>query len=369
MAPMGLSPSEQLRIDDKQRIRDDYSYVTSYVSDLRSKVNDAIVADVLSSDASADGSVQPSSIVTMWNEKSQSFHLFQIVGVEEEDLELGMLSFNSPLGSRIMGQKEGSWVDCRNATRVSGSDKSWWCIVKVEYVTPTEAHQQLLNEDADLSPADQMKMADWLLKAEQRYFNMLVERRNQYLADLVLIRERAIKAGLKTQLLAESFLAYFENLSFDERRELIESIRSEKDFALYYEQAYLDVFSSRFGREIDTLMTAPDPVKISSLVKRMDASTENELFENDSLFARLQRENTIAESEQDVAARRKALSRFSTDDDEAGGDYDAEDVEEEFVDRDDDDSDMKLLDAEDLFDSQSDAAHEARTTPKWSRSR
>ncbi|HMP67420.1 MAG TPA: transcription elongation factor GreA [Candidatus Paceibacterota bacterium] len=81
--------------------RDEQGEVESRIEELSNLLKHAEIIHHKKSDT-----VQVGSIVTLQKEKDADHVKYQIVGSEETDLSAGKISYNSPLGSSMLGKKK-----------------------------------------------------------------------------------------------------------------------------------------------------------------------------------------------------------------------------------------------------------------------
>ncbi len=80
--------------------------------DKRLRALDKIIdhAKVVSTDAPADGSIRFGATVTLEDSKTKRRRTYTLVGVEEIDPLQGKISVNSPVGTALLGKKQGEQV-------------------------------------------------------------------------------------------------------------------------------------------------------------------------------------------------------------------------------------------------------------------
>ncbi|HTI85139.1 MAG TPA: transcription elongation factor GreA [Alphaproteobacteria bacterium] len=88
--------------------REKQSFIEGRLAEIEDKLSRAEVIDV--SKLSGD-TVRFGAIVTMVDEDTDQESTYQIVGVDEADLEKGLISVSSPLARALIGKSEGENVE------------------------------------------------------------------------------------------------------------------------------------------------------------------------------------------------------------------------------------------------------------------
>ncbi|KAF0852989.1 putative mitochondrial protein [Andalucia godoyi] len=284
----------------ERKTRDEFQYVYSHLKQLRQKINDMEVQDVVYSDPAAqNGSVWISAIVTLYNESTRRLVEYQIVSPEEEDYELGMISYNNTLALQIMQKQPGIWIDLTDDLSVPEHDRAWMYLVAVDYVKPTSAHLKRLDEMASVS-TEQVERIERLMQiGAERHLDILFQNRRAYLADMEKMRNFAIAQDMQALASLEEFTLAFESLKPEERKEFLEGLGKRAAFEKY--EQVNPVFSLRFGRRIDEMAAIDpekrDPAEVRQLVDEVENLFETLVMENDVLFYRLMRDSNSLNDE------------------------------------------------------------------------
>jgi transcription elongation factor GreA len=85
--------------------REQQSFIEGRIKDIESKLANAHVIDVTR--LSANGRVVFGATVQVLELETEVEHTFQIVGEDEADLKLGMISIGSPIARCLIGKTEG----------------------------------------------------------------------------------------------------------------------------------------------------------------------------------------------------------------------------------------------------------------------
>ncbi len=107
--------------------KDRQGFIEGRINELESKLSSAQVIDP--SELQADGRVVFGATVELADEDSGESVTYQIVGDDEADLKLGMVSVSSPIARALIGKEEG---DVARVTAPAGIRN--YEIVKVRYV-------------------------------------------------------------------------------------------------------------------------------------------------------------------------------------------------------------------------------------------
>ncbi len=107
--------------------REQQSFVEGRVKEIESKLSHAHIVDVSTLDAS--GKVVFGCTVELFDEDSEETVVYQIVGEDEADIKVGMISINSPIARGLITKREGDAV----TVIVPGGERNFE-IVEVRYV-------------------------------------------------------------------------------------------------------------------------------------------------------------------------------------------------------------------------------------------
>jgi transcription elongation factor GreA len=107
--------------------KDKQGFIEGRIAELEGKLAAAQVIDPSSLDA--DGKVVFGATVDLEDEDSGAKATYQIVGDDEADLKLGLISISSPIARALIGKEAGDVAE----VQAPGGLKNWE-IVKVRYV-------------------------------------------------------------------------------------------------------------------------------------------------------------------------------------------------------------------------------------------
>jgi transcription elongation factor GreA len=107
--------------------REQQSFVEGRIKEIESKLSHAHIVDVSTLDAS--GKVVFGCTVELFDEDSEETVVYQIVGEDEADIKVGMISINSPIARGLIAKREGDVV----TVIVHGGERNFE-IVEVRYV-------------------------------------------------------------------------------------------------------------------------------------------------------------------------------------------------------------------------------------------
>jgi transcription elongation factor GreA len=107
--------------------REQQSFVEGRIKEIESKLSHAHIVDVSTLDAS--GKVGFGCTVELFDEDSEETVVYQIVGEDEADIKVGMISINSPIARGLIAKREGDLV----TVVVPGGERNFE-IVEVRYV-------------------------------------------------------------------------------------------------------------------------------------------------------------------------------------------------------------------------------------------
>jgi len=107
--------------------REQQSFVEGRIKEIESKLSHAHIVDVSMLDAS--GKVVFGCTVELFDEDSEETVVYQIVGEDEADIKVGMISINSPIARGLIAKREGDVV----TVVVPGGERNFE-IVEVRYI-------------------------------------------------------------------------------------------------------------------------------------------------------------------------------------------------------------------------------------------
>jgi transcription elongation factor GreA len=107
--------------------REQQSFVEGRIKEIEGKLGNAHIVDVTTMDAS--GKVIFGCTVELIDEESEETIIYQIVGEDEADIKVGMISVNSPIARGLIAKMEGDVV----TVVVPGGTRSFE-IVEVRYI-------------------------------------------------------------------------------------------------------------------------------------------------------------------------------------------------------------------------------------------
>ncbi len=86
--------------------REQQSFIEGRIKDIESKLSHAHIIDI--TQLASDGRVVfGATAIVLELDKDETEHSFQIVGDDEADLALGMISISSPIARALIGKREG----------------------------------------------------------------------------------------------------------------------------------------------------------------------------------------------------------------------------------------------------------------------
>jgi len=107
--------------------REQQSFAEGRIKEIEGKLSHAHIVDVTS--LNANGKVVFGCTVEMIDEDTEETIVYQIVGEDEADIKVGMISVNSPIARALIAKMEGDVV----AVQVPGGERSLE-IIEVRYV-------------------------------------------------------------------------------------------------------------------------------------------------------------------------------------------------------------------------------------------
>jgi transcription elongation factor GreA len=99
--------------------REQQGFIEGRIKDIESKLSHAHIIDI--TQLATDGRVVfGATAIVLELDKDETEHSFQIVGDDEADLSLGMISISSPIARALIGKREGdtATVDAPGGLRV-----------------------------------------------------------------------------------------------------------------------------------------------------------------------------------------------------------------------------------------------------------
>jgi transcription elongation factor GreA len=107
--------------------REQQSFAEGRIKEIEGKLSHAHIVDITT--LNANGKVVFGSTVEMIDEDTEETIVYQIVGEDEADIKVGMISVNSPIARALIAKMEGDVV----AVQVPGGERSLE-IIEVSYV-------------------------------------------------------------------------------------------------------------------------------------------------------------------------------------------------------------------------------------------
>jgi transcription elongation factor GreA len=107
--------------------REQQSFVEGRIKEIEGKLGNAHIVDITTMDA--NGKVVFGCTVELIDEDSEETIIYQIVGEDEADIKVGMISVNSPIARGLIARMEGDVV----TVVVPGGTRSFE-IVEVRYI-------------------------------------------------------------------------------------------------------------------------------------------------------------------------------------------------------------------------------------------
>jgi transcription elongation factor GreA len=107
--------------------REQQSFVEGRIKEIEGKLSHAHVVDVTT--LAANGKVVFGATVELMDEDTEESIVYQIVGEDEADIKIGMISVNSPIARALIAKMEGDIV----SVTVPGGERSLE-IIEVRYI-------------------------------------------------------------------------------------------------------------------------------------------------------------------------------------------------------------------------------------------
>jgi transcription elongation factor GreA len=107
--------------------REQQSFAEGRIKDIEGKLSHAHIVDITTMDA--NGKVVFGCTVELMDEDTEETIVYQIVGEDEADIKVGMISVNSPIARALISRMEGDVV----SVTVPGGERSLE-IIEVRYI-------------------------------------------------------------------------------------------------------------------------------------------------------------------------------------------------------------------------------------------
>ena len=107
--------------------REQQSFAEGRIKEIEGKLSHAHIVDIASMDA--NGKVVFGCTVELMDEDTEETIIYQIVGEDEADIKVGMISVNSPIARALISRMEGDVV----SVTVPGGERSLE-IIEVRYI-------------------------------------------------------------------------------------------------------------------------------------------------------------------------------------------------------------------------------------------
>jgi transcription elongation factor GreA len=107
--------------------REQQSFAEGRIKDIEGKLSHAHIVDITTMDA--NGKVVFGCTVELMDEDTEDTIIYQIVGEDEADIKVGMISVNSPIARALIAKMEGDVV----SVTVPGGERSLE-IIEVRYI-------------------------------------------------------------------------------------------------------------------------------------------------------------------------------------------------------------------------------------------
>jgi transcription elongation factor GreA len=107
--------------------REQQSFAEGRIKDIEGKLSHAHIVDITTMDA--NGKVVFGCTVELMDEDTEETIIYQIVGEDEADIKIGMISVNSPIARALIAKMEGDVV----SVTVPGGERSLE-IIEVRYI-------------------------------------------------------------------------------------------------------------------------------------------------------------------------------------------------------------------------------------------
>jgi transcription elongation factor GreA len=107
--------------------REQQSFTEGRIKDIEGKLSHAHIVDITTMDA--NGKVVFGCTVELMDEDTEETIIYQIVGEDEADIKIGMISVNSPIARALIAKMEGDVV----SVTVPGGERSLE-IIEVRYI-------------------------------------------------------------------------------------------------------------------------------------------------------------------------------------------------------------------------------------------
>ena len=107
--------------------REQQSFIEGRIKDIEAKLSHAQIIDI--TEMKDDGKVIFGTTVQLLDIESDEVVTYRIVGDDEADIKLGLISYSSPLARAIIGKREGDEIDFQ-----APGGKKEYEIEKVSYI-------------------------------------------------------------------------------------------------------------------------------------------------------------------------------------------------------------------------------------------
>ena len=107
--------------------REQQSFIEGRIKDIEAKLSHAQIIDI--TEMNDDGKVIFGTTVQLLDIDSDEVVTYRIVGDDEADIKLGLISYSSPLARAIIGKREGDEIDFQ-----APGGKKEYEIEKVSYI-------------------------------------------------------------------------------------------------------------------------------------------------------------------------------------------------------------------------------------------
>ena len=107
--------------------REQQAFIEGRIKEIESKLSHAQIIDVTT--LNADGRVVFGATVDVYEEEIGDEHTFQIVGDDEADIKVGLISVGSPMARALIGKSEGDVAEVETPNGVRHME-----ILEVRYV-------------------------------------------------------------------------------------------------------------------------------------------------------------------------------------------------------------------------------------------
>lgn len=106
--------------------KDKQGIIESRISELENKI---LTADVINIAAINSENIKFGCTITLEDEETQSIRVYKIVGIDEADVNKGLISFNSPLAKLLINRKAGDSIELHSPKGIVN-----YRIIKIAYI-------------------------------------------------------------------------------------------------------------------------------------------------------------------------------------------------------------------------------------------